>query len=154
VDEIDEEVIDSPEGWVASHIRRYVKTGGVKGHEWRKGVFTLLLTTRGRKTGKLHRTALIYGRDGDGYVVVASNGGSRQHPSWYRNLTANPDVYVQVESKVFPARARTASGDERAPLWKMMNNIWSYYEGYQRKTAREIPVVVLEPTGPPQAARP
>jgi deazaflavin-dependent oxidoreductase (nitroreductase family) len=154
VDEIDEEVIDSPEGWVASHIRRYVKTGGAKGHEWRKGVFTLLLTTRGRKTGKLHRTALIYGHVGDGYCVVGSNNGSREHPSWYRNLTANPEVYVQVESKVFPARARTVSGDERAPLWKMMNNIWPYYEGYQRKTARQIPVVVLEPTGPSQAARP
>jgi deazaflavin-dependent oxidoreductase (nitroreductase family) len=145
VDEIDEEVIDSPEGWVASHIHRYVKTNGEKGHEWRKGVFTLLLTTRGRKTGKLHRTALIYGRDGDAYVVVGSNAGSRRHPAWYHNLTANPDVYVQVKSEVFPARARTAAGEERARLWKMMNTIWPYYEGYQRKTKREIPVVVLEP---------
>jgi deazaflavin-dependent oxidoreductase (nitroreductase family) len=145
VDEIDEEVIDSPEGWVASHIRRYVKTSGEKGHQWRKGVFTLLLTTRGRKTGKLHRTALIYGRDGDAYVVVGSNAGSRRHPAWYHNLSANPDVYVQVKSEVFPARARTATGEERARLWKMMSTIWPYYEGYQRKTKREIPVVVLEP---------
>jgi deazaflavin-dependent oxidoreductase (nitroreductase family) len=145
VDEIDEEVIDSPEGWVASHIRRYVRTNGEKGHEWRKGVFTLLLTTRGRKTGKLHRTALIYGREGAAYVVVGSNAGSRRHPAWYHNLTANPDVYVQVKSEVFPARARTATGEERARLWKMMSTIWPYYEGYQRKTKREIPVVVLEP---------
>jgi deazaflavin-dependent oxidoreductase (nitroreductase family) len=145
VDEIDEEVIDSPEGWVASHIRRYVKTNGEKGHEWRKGVFTLLLTTRGRGTGKLRRTALIYGRDGDAYVVVGSNGGSREHPAWYRNLITNPDVYVQVKSEVFPARARTATGEERARLWKMMSTIWPHYEGYQRKTKREIPVVVLEP---------
>jgi deazaflavin-dependent oxidoreductase (nitroreductase family) len=140
-----EEISDSPIRWVANHVRRYVKTSGEKGHEWHKGVFTLLLTTRGRKTGKLHRTALIYGRDGDAYVVVGSNSGSRTHPEWYLNLQANPDVWVQVAGETFPARARTATGEERERLWKMMNSIWRDYAGYQRKTARQIPVVVLDP---------
>ena len=72
----DEQVSDSPQGWVARHIKRYVDSDGAKGHEWRPGVYTLLLTTRGRRTGKRRRTALIYGRDGDRYLVVASVGGS------------------------------------------------------------------------------
>src|SRR4249919_2435555 len=71
-----EPVSDSPSGWVAGHIRRYVDSDGAKGHEWRPGVYTLLLTTRGRRSGQLRRTALIYGRDGDRYLVVASVGGS------------------------------------------------------------------------------
>src|SRR5512132_4742285 len=105
----EEQVLDSPQGWVARHIRRYLDSDGADGHEWRPGVYTLLLTTRGRKTGKLRRTALIYGRDGDRYLVVASNGGSRTHPSWYLNLTADPEVEVQVGADKFAARARTAT---------------------------------------------
>lgn len=76
---------------VARHIREYVETDGRKGHRW-NGVPTLLLTTRGRRTGKLRRTALIYGRDGDAYVVVASRGGARHHPQWYLNLAPDPEV--------------------------------------------------------------
>ena len=102
-----EEVFDSPKGWVAQHIRRYVETDGRKGHRWR-GVDTLLLTTRGRRSGKLRRTALIYGRDGDRYLVVASSGGAKRHPSWYLNLAENPEVWVQVDADRFAARARTA----------------------------------------------
>src|ERR671930_2080530 len=100
-----EEVFDSPSGWVASHVRRYVETDGEDGHRWR-GVTTLLLTTRGRKTGKLRRTALIYGRDGDRYLVVASQGGAARNPNWYENLVANPDVHLQVGAERVPARAR------------------------------------------------
>ena len=72
----DEQVVDSPQGWVARHIKRYLDSDGANGHEWRPGVYTLLLTTRGRRTGKRRRTALIYGRDGDRYLVVASVGGA------------------------------------------------------------------------------
>ena len=72
----DEQVLDSSEGWVARHIRRYLDSDGADGHEWRPGVYTLLLTTRGRRSGKLRRTALIYGRDGDRYLVVASTSPS------------------------------------------------------------------------------
>ncbi|MFY1684905.1 nitroreductase family deazaflavin-dependent oxidoreductase [Micromonospora sp.] len=140
----DEQVLDSPEGWVADHIRRYVATGGAEGHEWQPGVFTLLLTTRGRRSGKLRRTALIYGRDGDDYLVVASQGGAPQHPSWYLNLLDDPEARVQVGPETFEVRARTAEPAERARMWPTMTAIWPAYEEYQSKTEREIPVVVLQ----------
>jgi deazaflavin-dependent oxidoreductase (nitroreductase family) len=138
-----EEVSDSPRGWVAKHVRRYVESDGKRGHRW-SGVNTLLLTTRGRKTGTLHRTALIYGQEGDRYIVVASNGGSKRHPNWYLNLRADPDVSVQVKDERFRARAATASGNERSKLWKQMATIWPEYERYQKRAPREIPVVILE----------
>lgn len=138
-----EEVVDSPTGWVAKHIRSYVESDGRDGHRW-NGVPTLLLTTRGRKSGKLRRTALIYGQDDDRYVVVASYGGSPEHPLWYRNLSADPNVWVQVGSDRFAARARTATPEEKPRLWKQMASIWPDYDNYQAKTSRDIPVVVLE----------
>ncbi|MFL5798849.1 MAG: nitroreductase family deazaflavin-dependent oxidoreductase [Actinomycetota bacterium] len=143
-----EEVHDSPSGWVAEHIRRYVETDGENGHEWR-GVRTLLLTTRGRRTGKLRRTALIYGRDGDRYLVVASQGGARNNPNWYLNLTANPDVELQVGPDKFPAQARTATAEDKPKLWKTMTAIWPDYDSYQAMCPRDIPVVVLEPVATP-----
>jgi deazaflavin-dependent oxidoreductase (nitroreductase family) len=138
-----EEVSDSPTRWVAQHIRRYVETDGVKGHTWR-GVHTLLLTTRGRKTGRRRRTALIYGRDGDRYLVVASNGGSKEHPSWYLNIADNPEVELQVGAERFSARARPATPEEKARLWLLMASIWPEYDKYQTKTERDIPLVILE----------
>ncbi|OLB80871.1 MAG: nitroreductase [Actinobacteria bacterium 13_2_20CM_2_71_6] len=142
-----EEVLDSPVGWVAKHVRKYVESGGRKGHSY-WGNDTLLLTTRGRRSGKLRRTALIYGRHGDAYVVVASNGGAATHPLWYLNLVADPQVYVQVGAQSFPARARTATAEERPELWRMMTKLFKQYGRYQKKTDREIPVVILEPAAP------
>jgi deazaflavin-dependent oxidoreductase (nitroreductase family) len=139
----EEEVFDSSRGWVARHIRRYVETDGRKGHRW-SGVHTLLLTTRGRRTGKLRRTALIYGRDGDRYLVVASRGGAKHHPSWYLNLAENPEVQVQVGADRFTARASTATSEEKPRLWRSMASIWPEYDSYQVKTERDIPVVILE----------
>lgn len=141
--EADERVHDSPTDWVARHIDEYVSSDGEQGHRWR-GVETLLLTTRGRKTGKLRRTALIYGTDGDDYVVVASKGGAPNHPSWYLNLVADPDVSIQVGPDVMEGTARTAHGEERARLWAKMAEIWPDYEKYRERTEREIPVVVIE----------
>jgi deazaflavin-dependent oxidoreductase (nitroreductase family) len=141
-----EEIFDSPRGWVTKHIRRYVETDGRSGHRW-SGVRTLLLTTRGRRSGKLRRTALIYGRDGDRYLVVASSGGSKRHPSWYLNLTENPEVQVQVGGDRFPARALTATPEEKPRLWVAMASIWPDYDRYQSGTERDIPVVVLERLG-------
>lgn len=138
-----EKIYDSPSGWVSSHIQDYVETDGQKGHIWR-GVPTLLLTTRGRKSGKWRRTALIYGQDGDDYVVVASRGGHKHHPNWYLNLVENPEVRVQVKADRFRAVARTATPAEKARLWPMMAAIWPDYDNYQKKTEREIPVVILE----------
>ncbi|ONI90436.1 nitroreductase [Saccharothrix sp. ALI-22-I] len=137
-------VVDSPVGWVNEHIQKYIESDGTEGHEWRPGVFTLLLTTTGRKSGQPRRTALIYQPYGDAYVVVASYGGSPEHPAWYRNLAANNSAEVQVDSDVFTAKARTASGDEWAELWRLMVEVWPDYDNYAKKTDREIPVVVLE----------
>jgi deazaflavin-dependent oxidoreductase (nitroreductase family) len=138
---------DKPEepqaDWQKDHVRRYLTTSGEDGHDWR-GTTTLLLTAVGRRTGKPRRLGLIYGRDGDDYVVVASKGGYPRHPYWYDNLVANPEVRVQVKDDVFQARARTATPEERPRLWKLMTERWPAYDEYQSKTEREIPVVVLE----------
>jgi deazaflavin-dependent oxidoreductase (nitroreductase family) len=138
-----EEILDSPTGWVARHVRRYVETDGRSGHKWH-GRQTLLLTTRGRKSGKLRRTALLYAQDGDRYLLVASNGGARNHPLWYLNLAAHPEVQVQVGADRFVARARTASAREKPRLWALMASMWPDYDSYQKRTSRDIPVVILE----------
>jgi deazaflavin-dependent oxidoreductase (nitroreductase family) len=139
------DVVDSPADWVNKHIKTYLATDGAQGHEFRVGAPVLLLTVTGRKTGVLHRTALIYGRDGADYVVVASAGGTPNHPAWYLNLAANAEVQVQVLADKFNARARTAEGEDRDRLWAKMTEIWPDYDVYQKKTERQIPIVVLEP---------
>jgi deazaflavin-dependent oxidoreductase (nitroreductase family) len=126
------------------HVQRYRETGGKVGHEWRNGSKILLLTTKGRKTGEPRTSPLIYENDGDRYVIVASKGGAPEHPGWYRNLSKNPDVELQVMDEVFPAHARTAEGEERERLWRLVARQWPAYDDYQQKTEREIPVVVLE----------
>lgn len=136
---------DSPVEWVNEHVQRYLSTDGANGHEWR-GTNILLLTTTGRRTGTRHRTALIYRQVGDDHVVVASKGGAEKHPAWYLNLAANPDVTVQVKDEVFDGKARTAEGEERARLWRLMAEVWPDYDNYQRRTGRQIPVVVIERT--------
>ncbi|WP_067485081.1 nitroreductase family deazaflavin-dependent oxidoreductase [Actinomadura hibisca] len=139
----DEEVIDNTTGWVAAHIRTYVESDGAKGHMY-QGLPSLLLTTRGRRSGKLRRTALIYGRDGDRLLLVASNGGAPRHPAWYLNLSENPEVHLQVGADKFRARARDATAAERPELWRTMAEIFPQYNAYQAKAGREIPLVVLE----------
>jgi deazaflavin-dependent oxidoreductase (nitroreductase family) len=142
----EQEVIhDSPASWVKQHIHDYVETDGEKGHTWR-GYPALLITTQGRKTGLRRRTALIYGQDGDRYVIVASRGGHPKHPAWYLNLVEDPAVDVQVMGDKFSAVARVAAPEERARLWRLMASIYPPYDDYQVKTSREIPVVVLERT--------
>ena len=126
------------------HVRRYRETGGEVGHDWREGSTILLLTTTGRKSGEPRTTPLIYAEDGDRYVIVASKGGAPDHPGWYENLAKTPEVELQVSDDVFPARARTAEGEERERLWRKANEVWPHYDEYAEKTDREIPVVVLE----------
>jgi deazaflavin-dependent oxidoreductase (nitroreductase family) len=127
-----------------THVRRYQETGGEVGHKWKRGSKILLLTTRGRTSGEPRTIPLIYEEDADRYVIVASKGGAPQHPGWYRNLAKNPDVELQVREEVFPARARTAEGEERERLWQLVNRQWPDYDSYQTRTDREIPVVILE----------
>jgi len=137
--------------WIRDHLQRYLSTNGEDGHLWDATlgggtglVPTLVLTTTGRKSGRPLTLPLIYGRAGDSYVVIASKGGAPQHPAWYLNLEANPEVEVQVKAERFRARARTASGAERAALWQQLVEIYHPYEKYQAATSREIPVVVLD----------
>jgi deazaflavin-dependent oxidoreductase (nitroreductase family) len=132
-----------PPGWQQEHARRYIETGGRDGHIW-EGVTTLLLTTTGRRSGQSRTTPLIYGRAGDRYLVVASRGGAPAHPGWYENLVAQPVVQVQVMADRFSARARPATAAEKPALWKTMTAIWPPYDEYQKRTAREIPLVILE----------
>jgi deazaflavin-dependent oxidoreductase (nitroreductase family) len=141
--------VDPTPAWQAEHVRDYLATDGQKGHEWRPGVYTLLLTTRGRKSGQARRNALIYRRDGDRYVVVASKGGSPEQPAWFHNLSSDPQVRVQVQGERFDATARVADAQEKARLWPMMTEVWPDYDSYQARTARDIPVVILEPVGWP-----
>ena len=126
------------------HIRRYEETDGAVGHEW-NGATCLLLTTTGRKTGLPRKFALIYDRDGENYLVVASKGGAPNHPGWYLNLVSHPEVDVQVKGRRFRARARTATAEEKPRLWKIMTRNWPNYDVYTTRTDRDIPVVVLEP---------
>jgi deazaflavin-dependent oxidoreductase (nitroreductase family) len=138
-----EPVVDNPTGWVAEHIRAYVDSDGERGHLY-QGWPTLLLTTRGRRSGLLRRTALIYGRDADSVLLVASNAAAADHPAWYLNLTADPRVDVQIGADKFPALARVATATEKPPLWQTMVGIFPQYATYQTKATREIPLVVLD----------
>jgi deazaflavin-dependent oxidoreductase (nitroreductase family) len=124
------------------HVDRYRATDGEEGHDWR-GARVLLLTTKGRRSGEQRTSPLIYGRDGDDYMVVASKGGSPAPPAWYLNLSENPDVEVQVKGDRFEARAWTAGPKEKPRLWETMRSEWPEYDAYQERTEREIPVVVL-----------
>lgn len=127
------------------HIQRYHETDGEVGYLW-NGATALLLTTTGRKSGQPRTQPLIFARDGDDFLVVASMGGAPNHPSWYLNLTANPDAEIQVKGDVIPVTARTASDDEKPRLWKIVNEVWPNYDVYQTRTERPIPVVVLSPS--------
>ena len=126
------------------HVRQYRETNGEVGYIW-NGAPILLLTTTGRRSGEQKTSALIFGRDGDNYLIVGSMGGAPKHPSWYLNLSANPDVEIQVRGDRIPALARTASDDEKARLWQIMTEVWPNYDVYQTRTDRSIPVVVISP---------
>jgi proline iminopeptidase len=138
--------------WMNDHLRRYLATNGTDGHmitlpsHPTAAVPTLLLTTKGRRSGEPFIFPLIYGKSGASYVVVASKGGAPEHPGWYRNLEAEPVVELQVADKHLRAKARTATGVERGTLWHQMAALFPPYTTYQQKAGgREIPVVVLDP---------
>jgi deazaflavin-dependent oxidoreductase (nitroreductase family) len=137
------DVLDSPTDWVAEHIRTYVETDGQKGHLY-QGWPTLLLTTRGTKSGKPRRTALIYGQDGDRYLLVGSNAGAPRHPAWYLNLVEHPEITVQIGADTFTAQARTAAAEENPRLWQRMTSIFPPYDSYHAQAGRDIPLVIVE----------
>lgn len=138
---------DSSWDWVAEQTRTYLASGGTQGHE-RDGVRMLVLATTGRNSGQPRRTCLIYGRSGDDFLLVASNGGSDDDPDWFKNLRADPSVGVQAATRRFTARARVASDVERETLWPVMARIFPLYDEYAQKTARVIPIVLVTPQPP------
>jgi deazaflavin-dependent oxidoreductase (nitroreductase family) len=128
------------------HVERYEATDGREGHDW-QGSQALILTTTGRKSGEERKTPLIYGRDGERYLIVASMGGAPKPPAWYLNLEANPAATIQVWGERIAVRAEDADAEQKPRLWKTMTDVWPAYDEYQAKTERPIPVVILEPTG-------
>ncbi len=131
----------------SKHVAKYQETDGEIGYLW-NGVGTLLLTTIGSRTGQPRTTPLIFGRDGDDYLVVASMGGAPKHPSWFGNLRANPNAEIQVRAEHLKVTGRAASAEEQPRLWKIMTDVWPNYDAYQARTSRAIPVVVLSPAEP------
>jgi deazaflavin-dependent oxidoreductase (nitroreductase family) len=127
------------------HVRRYRETDGEVGYVW-SGVPALLLTTTGRKTGEARTSAMIFGRDADDYLVVASMGGAPRHPAWYVNLVADQRAKIQVKGDHIAVTARTASDEEKPRLWRIMIEVWPNYDVYQQRTERIIPLVVLSPS--------
>jgi F420H(2)-dependent quinone reductase len=123
----------------------YRATGGKVGGKFMRGAPVLLLTTKGRKSGAPRVAPLIYLRDGERVVLVASKGGMDHHPLWYRNLVADPAVEVQIGREVRRMRARTANEAERAALWPRLVAVYRDYDDYQARTTRQIPVVIVEP---------
>ena len=139
--------------WMVDHANKYLSSGGAEGHIYKikppnygdLEVPSLLLTTTGRKSGEKFIFPLFYGKTGDSYLIIASKGGAPEHPGWYKNILGNNEVEVQVGTKKLKARARTATGAERGKLWQEAIKFWPPYTDYQKKTEREIPVVVLDP---------
>ena len=128
------------------HVERYEATDGVEGYYWENGTTILLLHTQGPKSGRDYTHPLIYREWDDAYLIVASKGGAPEPPEWFLNLQKEPDVKVQIKGEKFAAHARVATPDERPAMWKHMTEVWPDYDNYQKKTDREIPVVVLERT--------
>ena len=141
----------STSGWIAKHRALYQRDGAA-GHLWDSSAAggpgplpTLLLGTHGRKSGKDSVMPLLYGKVPSGYAIIASKGGDPKHPGWYHNLRDADSVTVQVANDKFKARPRIATGTERKGIWDQMAAMYPPFTAYQAKTAREIPVVVLEP---------
>ena len=142
-------VIDNTQSWVKNQIDQYVATDGAE-PKFRGGAPLVLLTYKGRTSGEWRRTCLIgaeySGGSLDGaWLLVASKGGSDDHPAWYPNLVENPTAWLHVGADYFAVTARTATPDEKPPLWAHMVELFPDYAGYQVKTDRDIPVVILEP---------
>lgn len=134
----------SPWDWVADQVRLYEETDGREGYLL-EGKPCVILTTKGRNTGKLRKAALMRVEHDGAYAVVASMGGAPKHPVWYLNLLADPDVTLQDSERVMDLRARVASGDEKREWWTRAVEVWPAYDEYQASTDREIPLILLEP---------
>jgi deazaflavin-dependent oxidoreductase (nitroreductase family) len=129
---------------MGGHTAIYRASGGRIGHRFPGAPPTLLLDHVGAKSGTKRTSPLVYVTDGDDLVIVASKGGNPKHPAWYHNLRANPEAMVQVGTERRAVRARVATPQERKRLWPKAVETYGGYAGYQERTDREIPLVVLE----------
>jgi deazaflavin-dependent oxidoreductase (nitroreductase family) len=141
---IEREYEPSAWGWVAKQVDLYESSGGTKGLTL-QGSPCVVMTMRGRRTGKVRKAAVMRIEHEGTYAAVASKGGVDHHPGWYLNLLADPDVTLQDGPDVHSVRAREVEGDEKAIWWARAIEVWPAYDDYQQKTDRAIPVVVLEP---------
>ena len=140
------EYIPSPREWVAEQVELYVGSGGTDGLTLRDtGLPVIIVTNRGRKTGAIRKTPLMRAVDGNSYILVASKGGAPEHPLWYHNLKAEPNVEVRDETEVYSMRVReVVDSVERERLWDIAVKAYPPYQEYQDKTDRVIPVFLAE----------
>jgi F420H(2)-dependent quinone reductase len=143
---LEDEYEPSPWEAVAEQVRQYEASGGKEGGTL-EGKPVVILTTRGRRSGKVRKAALMRVEHDGRYAVVASLGGAPKHPVWFLNVEADPNVTLQDGASVMNMRARVAAGDEKREWWKRATEVWPHYDEYQSKTDREIPIVILEPGG-------
>ena len=141
---IDGEYEPSAWDWVAKQVDLYESSGGTKGLTL-QGSPCVVITMRGRRSGKVRKAAVMRIEHEGSYAAVASKGGAAHHPGWYLNLLADPDVTVQDGPDVHALRAREVEGEEKAAWWARAVEVWPAYDGYQKRTDRPIPVVLLEP---------
>ncbi|MDA1010002.1 MAG: nitroreductase family deazaflavin-dependent oxidoreductase [Chloroflexi bacterium] len=139
--------IPSPSQWVRDQVELYERTDGAEGNTLRDtGMPVIIVTNTGNKTGGIRKTPLMRVKVGDAYLAVASKGGAPEHPQWYHNLKAHPDVTVRDRAEVTEMRAREVTDPaERAPLWEAAAEAYPPYNEYQERTERLIPVFILEP---------
>jgi len=130
------------------HVARYLASDGADGYDDNSlKAPTLLLTTTGRRSGQPYTTPLNFAAHEGAWLLIGSYGGSDTHPKWYLNLVANPAVEVQIKGDRVRATARTADSEEKARLWPVMADRMPFYDEYRQATDRDIPLIVLEPTG-------
>ena len=143
------EYIPSPRGWVAEQVELYEGSGGTDGLTLRDtGLPVIIVTNKGWKTGAVRKTPLMRVVDGNNYILVASQGGAPDHPRWYHNLKAEPNVEIRDEAEVRPMRVReVAVSAERQRLWDIAVEAYPPYQEYQDKTDRLIPVFLAESIG-------
>ncbi len=141
------EYIPSPRKWVADQVEQYEGSGGTEGKTLRDtGLPVIIVTNRGRKTGALRKTPLMRVVDGNNYILVASQGGAPEHPQWYYNLKADPNVEIRDKTEVHSMRVREVENPvERERLWNIAVKAFPPYQEYQTKTGRIIPVFLAEP---------
>ena len=141
------EYLPSPRQWVAEQVELYEGSGGTAGLTLRDtGLPVIIVINRGRKTGAIRKTPLMRVVDGNNYILVASQGGAPQHPQWYHNLKADPNVEIRDKTEVYVRRVReVVDAVERERLWNIAVQAFPPYQEYQAKTKRLIPLFVAEP---------